>query len=287
MRIPNTMMIPLLAGALVGCDTASGPNDGGGTVTLKFTMAPGSASMQQTASGLSLAIAALPIDGTNGTLTLDEIRLVVNDIRLESVSDTCGGEWGDHDDDDMSESRVSLHGGHPGMDEDGEDHDGDGCEAVALDPFFVSVPLEGAGTGEIGVEVVPGTYSEITLRTGAPDGSTDADLLAAIRAEFLNWPENASMLVVGSFTPTDGDPVPFSVYFDARIKVEQEFEDDPLVVEEGGNLTITVTIDPMTWFMNADGTVDDLSVHDFATTGEVVPFDFKSGEGCRIERERD
>ena len=145
---------------------------------------------------------------------------------------------------------------------------------------FVLVPL-----AEIAGDVVPGTYHEIELRTGAPSDSAAADLLGTIQNEFPNWPDNASMLVVGSFTHTDGDPVPFRVYFDARIEVEQEFDQDPLVVQEGGNLTVTVTVDPMRWFTNRDGTVDDLSAHDYDTTGEVVPFWANAGEGCRIERE--
>jgi hypothetical protein len=133
---------------------------------------------------------------------------------------------------------------------------------------------------------VPGVYEEIELETGAP-GDAYPDLLDAIHGAIPDWPAEASLLVVGSFTPTDADPVPFRVYFDARIKVEQEFEDEPLVVEEGGDLTVTVTIDPARWITNPDGSVDDLSVYDYDTTGEVVDFGMRSGDGCRIEREDD
>jgi hypothetical protein len=285
MNASRTTMIALTAAALVACGDASAPGSGA-TVTLRFTMAPGAASLRATGSGLSLAqaaVAALPLAGTNGTLTVDDIRLVVDDVRLKSAADSCAKMGSEREDEDLSQ--VALHHGDPGMLGGDTEHDGDhGCEAAGAAPFFVAVPLDGDAAGQIGVDVGPGTYDEVELRTGAPDDSADADLLATIRNEFPDWPSGASMLVVGSFTPTDGDPVPFRVYFDARIKVEQEFKDNPLVVAEGNTVTVTVVVDPARWFTNADGTVQDLSMQDFDTTGKVVAFGMRSGEGCRIQR---
>jgi len=281
MNLTRMIVTPLAAGALVACGDGTGPGDGG-TMTLKFTMAPGVAAGE---AGLSLAraaITALPLEGTNGTLTLDETWLVVDKVELTSVADTCGTDDDDDDDGEESASRVAL---HDGWGDAGDDND-ENCE-VALGPFFVSIPLEDEGSVEVTVDVVPGTYEEIELKTGAPNDNEDADFLAQIREAFPDWPANASLLVVGSFRPTDGEAVPFRVYFKARIEVEQEFEDDPLVVEEGGDLTVTVVIDPTPWFTNADGTVDDLSIYDFDATGEVVDFGMRSREGCRIERDDD
>jgi hypothetical protein len=146
------------------------------------------------------------------------------------------------------------------------------------------VPLEEEGSAEISVAVVPGVYEEIELVTGAPRDSAGADLLDEIRGEFPDWPADASLLVVGSFTPTGGDPVPFRVYFHARLEV--------IGVRRraswgGGDLTVTVVIDPSRWFVGPDGTVDDLSAFDYDTTGEVVDFGVRSKEGCRIERDDD
>lgn len=287
MKRMGTILVPLAAGALIACGDASGPA-GGGTVTLRFTMAPAGAALQEAAPGLNLgraALASLPLAGTNGTLTLDEVWLVVKQVTLEAAAtDSCAGDdAGDDEDGDLARG-LALHGG-PGDDDD--DHGmGDDCDTT-LGPFFVEVPLEGEGGAEVSVDVVPGVYEEIELKTGAPRDSGSADLLAEIRTAFPDWPAEASLLVVGSFTPIDGDPVPFRVYFDARIKVEREFEDEPLVVEEGGDLTVTVTIDPARWITNPDGSVDDLSVYDYDTTGEVVDFGMRSGDGCRIEREDD
>lgn len=283
MKLTRMILAPLAAGALVACGDGTGPASGG-RMTLKFTMAPGVAAGE---AGLSLAraaITALPLVGTNGTLTLDETWLVVEKVELTPAVDTCGTDDDDDDDGEESASRVALH--DTWGDEGDEGDDDDNCE-VALGPFFVSIPLGDEGTGEVTVDVVPGTYDEIELKTGAPDDSDDTDFLAQIRETFADWPANASLLVVGSFTPTDGEAVPFRVYFKARIEIEQEFEDDPLVVEESGDLTVTVVIDPTPWFTNADGTVDDLSIYDFDATGEVVDFGVRSREGCRIERDDD
>jgi hypothetical protein len=280
MKLTSMIVAPLAAGALVACGDGTGPA-GGGNMTLKFTMAPGMAAGEAGLSLAQAAITALPLEGTNGTLTLDETWLVVEKVELTPAADACGGTDDDDDDDEESASRVAL---HDGWGDEGDDDDN--C-AVALGPFFVSIPLGDEGTGEVTVDVVPGAYEEIELRTGAPNDSDDADFLAQIREAFADWPANASLLVVGSFTPTDGEAVPFRVYFKARIEIEQEFEDDPLVVEEGGDLTVTVVIDPAPWFTNADGTVDDLSLYDFDATGEVVDFGMRSREGCRIERDDD
>jgi len=283
MTLARRIVMTLTAGLLVACGDATGP-DGGGTVTFKFTMAPSGAALRQTAAGLSLAsaaVAALPIEGTNGTLTLDGAWLVVTKVKLEQAEETCEGTG---DDDDDIAAGVAFHDG-PGLGDD-DDGRGDDCD-TALGPFFVEVPLEEEGSAEISVAVVPGVYEEIELVTGVPRDSAGADLLAEIRADVPDWPADASLLVVGSFTPTGGDPVPFRVYFHARLEVEQEFEDEPLVVEEGGDLTVTVVIDPSRWFVGPDGTVDDLSAFDFDTTGEVVEFGLRAREGCRIERDDD
>jgi hypothetical protein len=112
-------------------------------------------------------------------------------------------------------------------------------------------------------------------------------LLADIRGAFPDWPEDASMLVVGSFTPTGQDATSFRVYFDARIEVRRAFEDAPLVVEEGGDLTVTVVIDPVPWFTNRDGTVDDLTAYDYDATGEVAAFGSRSAQGCWIDHGSD
>jgi len=81
------------------------------------------------------------------------------------------------------------------------------------------------------------------------------------------------MLVTGSFTPAGGAPVPFRVFFEAEVEIEQAF-DTPLDLT-AGETTVTVVIDPALWFRNGDGTVMDLSQFD----GTVVEFESEFEHG--------
>ena len=47
-------------------------------------------------------------------------------------------------------------------------------------------------------------------------------------------------------------------------------------------------IDPAVWFVNDDGTVDDLSAFDYDTTGELFEFEAKFEDGfTKIELDDD
>jgi hypothetical protein len=235
------------AAAVFACSDAASPGDEG-TLTLRFGLDDGAISAA--VAGLSLSttgvsgLAALPLEGTNGTLSLDEIWLVADEFKLELLEGTC------------------------------EEGDETGCENFELAPFFASVPLEGEDTGNLTAEVTPGSYQALKFETKAAAGGT---LLDEIRETFDDWPGSASLLVIGTFTPTDGDPVAFRVYFDAEVKVVLAFE-EPLVIGEAGQF-VTVFVDPAIWFANGDGTVDDLSAFDYDTTGEVVTFEAKFEDG--------
>lgn len=241
-----------LASTLVlACGDATGPADGG-NVTVKFALT----SAPSAALGVFAAAPTdLPLDGDNGSLSIEEIWLVVDEFKLERVDGAC------------EESAEA------------EEADDDECEEFELGPFFVSVPLEGEGIGEVSADVEAGTYEALKFETKAPD--SDAEVLEDIAGEgFDDWPAEASMVVVGTFTPTEGEAVSFTAYFDAEVKVERESpEDDPMVVEEGGDLSVTVFIDPAIWFANDDGTVDDLSIYDYVETGEVFEFEAKFEDG--------
>jgi hypothetical protein len=237
------------AAVLFACSDTAGPV-GGGNVTVKFQVV---STQPSAVSTVAAAPAALALDGDNGSLTIDEIWLVVDEFKLERVEDAC---------EELAEGQE----------------DDDDCEEFEQEPFFVSVPLEGDGIGDVSAEVTPGTYEELKFETKAADD--DGELLADIRENYFDdWPAEASMLVVGTFTPTDGDPVSFRAFFDAEVKVELEFpEGEPLVVQEGGDLSVTVFIDPAIWFVN-DGTVDDLSMYDYDATNEVFKFEAKFEDG--------
>ena len=99
------------------------------------------------------------------------------------------------------------------------------------------------------------------------DGKEVSDLLAQIKAAFPNFPEEASLVVTGTFTPTGGQPVPFTVFVRAEIEVKLKF--DPPLVVTADNRSVTVTLTPASWFKRPDGSVLDLSQFDFEKTHRV------------------
>lgn len=258
MKIRTFVCLSLASAFVLACGDTIGPAEGG-NVTIGFAVT----SAQSAALGVVAAAPAdLPFDGDNGNLSVEEIWLVVDEFKLERVDGAC---------EEVTEAEE------------------DECEEFELGPFFVSVPLEGDGIGEASVDVEPGTYEELKFETKAPDDDGGA-LLAEIQSNhFDDWPAEASMVVIGTFTPTEGEAVSFKAYFNAEVKVELEFpDDDPMVVAEGGELSVTVFVDPAIWFANDDGSVDDLSMYDFDTTGEVFQFEAKFEDGfSKIELDDD
>lgn len=106
-------------------------------------------------------------------------------------------------------------------------------------------------------------------------------LLSGIRDgdEFPNWPEDASMVVVGTFTPADGTPTSFTTYFEAEIEVERELQTPLEVTGEGFSRQLVVRLDPARWFKGTDGSPRDLSRSDFEQTDTVVEFEAEFEEG--------
>ena len=257
----------LAVAALAACsDTTAvgGPHN----VSLNFQVstAGAAASVGSGAIGGPAAVAGPPmvLVGTNGTLTIDEIRLIVAEVEL------------DREDDDGC------------IDDDhGSDDIGDGCEKFNAGPRFLDLPLDGQLI-EVMTDVVPsGVYDELEFEIedleDDEDSAVEAALIAAVRAEVLaavpDWPRKASALIVGSFTPTSGTATSFRVFLDAEIEVEMDLL--PNLVIEGGaaNRDLTVDISPDIWFTQAGGTVMDLSQYDYDETGELLEFDVEFEDG--------
>jgi hypothetical protein len=212
----------------------------------------------------------LVLEGTNGILTIDEIRIVVNEIELEAIDDSCDGA------------------------DDSADAPGDDCEEFETGPQFLDLLLDGTPI-EVATGLVPsGTYEELEFEIedleDDEDDAAEAPLIAAVRAEILaavpDWPEEASALVTGSFAPTSGSEVDFRVFLKAEIEVEMELI--PNVVVDGGvaSRDLTVDIEPAIWFVEPDGSVVDLSQYDWDSTGQLLEFDVEFEDGfTKIEVE--
>ncbi|MFQ5530643.1 MAG: hypothetical protein ACE5FP_09915 [Gemmatimonadota bacterium] len=240
---------------LAGCgDGPAGPADGTASVSVSFSTASGSAASAVSADGPLFSMAALDVIGTNGTLSLDGVWFIVDELELERTEVDC---------DDAP--------------------DEDACEEFEAPRRFVDLPLEGGAALTVSETVPLGAYEELEFEI--EDGEVDDDeddateiaaLLAEIRALHADWPAGASMLVTGSFTPAGGASVGFRVFFEAEVEIELDF-DPPLVVEGDG--TVTVVVDPSLWFTSPDGSVVDLSGFDFATTGTLVELEVEMENG--------
>lgn len=251
----------LLAFGLTACDSLGPGSDT--TVGVAFTTASGGSAAVSGASaslsGAPDASAAISFSGSNGTLELSTAHIVVTDFALERANAECDSAGNE-----------------------------DACEQFSAEPRFIELPLEGGTSVAVSQQVPAGSYDELEFEVDdlEDDGEGDDDqaeqqLLQDIRGQFAEWPQDGSLRVTGTFTPSDTSQSPrdFTAYFEAEIEIEKEFP-TPLAIEEGmGNRTVTVTVDPSVWFTAGDGTVVDLSQYDFESTDSVAEFEIEMENG--------
>lgn len=237
-RVTTLALTGLVMGA---CDDSPTTPADTGTVEVRF-----GADASATA-GATLA-SDLIVDGTNGTLEITSVHMIVGEFELEGADDAC------LDDDDAA---------------DPED-----CEEFEGNPFLLDLPLDGQPTTVVAQAVAAGVYNELEFEVediDLDDGDGDDEELAAVttqvRALHADWPEEASMVVEGTFTPTGGETRAFRVFVEAEVEVEITLS-PPLVVTDNGEASLTVVLDPTIWFTRANGTVLDLSLFDYTGDGD-------------------
>jgi hypothetical protein len=239
-----------LAVAVLGtsaCDDGVGPEDMA-EVTLSFASveAQGMQSAGNALAASSTLARSVEMAGSNGSLTLDEIQLLVDEFKLEGSGAACGD--------------------HP---------EPEACGRIEAEPYFLDLPLDAVPVDAATTLVADGSYFALKLET---KDLSSSGLAEVVRPEFPDWPDEASLRVTGSFDPEDGsDPRPFVVYFQAEVKVELAF--DPPLDLSSEDAHVVVEIDPLAWFTNPDDSVVDLSELDYETNGEVVEFEAKMSEG--------
>jgi hypothetical protein len=271
MRKRMAAMLVLATLATAACGEATG-SQGDGRVAVRFTTG-GQAGVAAAVEGETAAAGGtLLVAGSNGTLSIQDVRLIVNEFELENDDH---GRGGDDDDDDACDSSGR---GNPCRQE------------FRAPPFLLELPLSG-GQVTVATDQVPaGSYNEFKFKV--EDLELDDDdhtaterqalqaILTQVRATYPAFPDRASMVVRGTFTPTGGAPRPFTVYFDAEIEVETELS-PPLVVPRTASLTVDVQ--PDLWFRSGTQ-VRDLSALD----GRTVEFEIEIERGFgRVEVERD
>lgn len=205
----------------------------------------------------SVVAQTVSIQGSNGVLVIEDLRVIVAEFELDRLN-----TGGCVEEDDL-------------------------CEKFEAAPTFVDVPLDGGEAVAVSASVDPDTYDEMEFEIeDLEDDEEDPvkaqqieELRSAILTEFPDWPRKASMLAVGTFTPTGGDPVPFRVYFAAEVEIELELSPPVTITEDGNGATFTVNLSPAAWFTNGDGTVRDLSAFDYDATGQLLEFEFEMEDG--------
>lgn len=251
--IRNRLLVLLVAPlALTACESTSEPDPSPSVaVALRLRNPPSSSA------------GAISITGSNGVLTLTDVRVIVSEFELEQ---------------DGACSSTAL--GRP-------------CLDFEAPPKLLDLPLDGAAVGVVQGQVPPGSYDELEfevedleLDPDEPAGTAERKemetLAKAIRAQFTDWPARASMVATGSFRPAgSGTAVPFRVYFDAETDVLLRLT--PPVVLDSGSKTLRVVLGPVGWFRGADGRVLDLSQHDFARTGSTPRLGSELEEWITVE----
>jgi len=244
-----SVLVVALGLLIAGCDS-SGSGTEAGTVEVGFATASSSTTQSNVAAKSSATVDSdsLVLTGSNGTLTITDVRLIVDEIELEG--------------------------------------DADSAEFETERPVFLDLPLrEGEVSPVAADQVPPGAYTDFEFEIedieldDADEEGEIRDLRGDIREEFPNWPNSASMVVVGTFTPTNDTSSTFETYFEAEIEVERELDPPLQVGSDGFSRDLIVRLDPAQWFQRADGTVQDLSTSDFDETGEILEFEAEFEDG--------
>ncbi|HEV2146688.1 MAG TPA: hypothetical protein VGR37_04660 [Longimicrobiaceae bacterium] len=254
----KNLAMALLVPLLWACDS-TGPDDGR-RVAVRFDAitSTGSSASQSSGSGASFdhvpARGPITLTGTNGTLVIQDIRLIVSEIELERAEGSC------------------LTGN-------------DDCEEFEGGPFLVNL-LDGTAAEVVSAVIPAGTYTEFEFEVEDLDADDDDEaserqrveaILAQMRQAYPGFPSRASMVVHGTFTPTGGNAQRFTVYFDAEIEVEHEFATPFRVPEDGA---ITVNLHPATWFRSGTQVLNLAALN-----GKTVEFEAEFKSGISVEKD--
>lgn len=244
-----------------GCDTTSTDAEQGNVELQIKTVAP--TSSKAASAGVATEHDSLIVEGTNGTLRIDDIRFIVEEFELDPA--------------------------------DGEDDSAE-LEEFEAEPFFVDLPLNEETLSLANSQINVGLYEELEFEVenldfeDAEDGEDEEHqaLADTIRSHFPDWPDEASMVITGTFTPDGEEARPFKVFAEAEIEIELEFNPPLEVTADNMQQVVSVRINPARWFEQSDGTVFDLSEYDWDNQQELLEFSAEFEDGLEeIEVEDD
>jgi hypothetical protein len=246
MRTQPLHLVLVLPFLLAACGVGGAPGTAQVTVAFGVDAASASGSLATAQAGNTLELS-----GSNGVLELTTVAFIVSELELDCDDDGRTGP----------------------------------CADFEAPPAFVVLPL-GSGTVDVTSRAIPaGIYDELEFEVEDLDVDDDDGpakraqieaLLAEIRDAYPGFPAEASMVVEGAFTPTDGDARPFRVFFDAEVEVEMDLEPRLIVDADGtGSRSLVVDVQPARWFERANGTVRDLSQFE----GELIELEVEIEDG--------
>jgi hypothetical protein len=256
-------------GLVLGCGDGTGPG-GAGNVRIQFALGPGLGASRSGGSVLGGSAAAqqgVPIDGDNGALDITRIAVVVEEFELEPP------EVADCD----------------------ETPQPPGCVDFETQYFFIDIPVDGSQLTVLDQNAPAGMYEEVEVEIDELEVDEDdaddlanadiiQDLLSDIRSDpdLQDWPDQASMVVMGTFTPKDaqgnlGDPVPFTTFFRAEIEIEYE-PPTPFEVSDGNAVTVMVNLQLDLWFRQGNDVLDLAALQ-----SELVELDLEIENGIEVE----
>ncbi len=233
---PFLAIIAFIA-VLTACDSGERAADTG-QVNVRASIAPLS-SFASAARATKPSPTSLALEGPNGTLTITDIGLILGSVEV-------GGSIG----------RTELE----------------------AEPRFLTLPLDPSVVESVAsARVATATYKEITFEVedATLQGSQEEDSLQArIEDRYPDWPDEASMVVAGSFTQQGEDtPTEFVTYFQGEAKIEHELS-APLEVTGGALFrNLTIRLDLSRWFAQPDGSLWNLSEQDYEQTGAIIEFE--------------
>lgn len=262
-----TLVTLSAVGLLAACGDGTGPGQAG-NVSIRFGLGPGLAASPPSGSVLDAAAQqAVLIDGDNGTLDITRIAVVVEEFELEPV--------------EVADCDV--------------DPQPPGCVDFETNYFFIDIPVDGSQLTVLDQDAPPGMYEEVEIEIDElevdqddADDVANADIIQALLGnirsdpDFEGWPDQASMAVVGMFTPKDangipGEPVAFTTFFRAEIEIEYE-PPTPFEVGDGNAVTVMVNLKPDLWFRQGTDVLDLAALQ-----SELVEFELELENGIEVE----
>jgi hypothetical protein len=233
-RIPRMAATAAGVALAVACGAGTDPTNGA-QVTFNLSTTPGAA------AGLAL-LSDTQATATD-TLVLDQVQLVLRDIRFKRVEDS-GCE------DDSTEHDVRMASLHDGGD-DGHDGVRDACESFNAGPFLLDLPLGPGVSHGFSVVVDTGTYDQLRIKLHKPEDDSGDPKDVQFLADHPDF-NRISIRVTGSFNGT-----PFT--FESDVEAEQRMDLVPPLVVAGaaGNVDVTIQVDLSTWFQDGAGNLLD------------------------------